>query len=90
VFDVTQRETGLVEHLACVVGERHLGVPLEVGRSHVGRIPSGALVPVPKQPHELRGRNLDLALEADDVLLQNASHLVELLLRPRVIPWADG
>jgi len=43
---VAQRQPGLVQHLAGVVGQRHLGIALEVRRTDVGRIATGALVAV--------------------------------------------
>ena len=47
-----QREAGLLQHLPGIVGQRHLGIALEICRTHVGWIPSGALTAVTEQSHE--------------------------------------
>ena len=88
-LDVPQREAGLLQHLPCIVGQRHLSVALEVCGTHVSRIPSGALTAVTEQSHQFSGGDLDLALEAGDVFGQGLLDLVELGLCPGILAWAN-
>ena len=79
-----QCETGLLQHFPGIVGQRHLGIALEVCRTHVSWIPSGALTAVTEQSHQLSCGDLDLAFEAGDVFGQRLLDLVELSLRPGI------